>query len=179
VRYASRDLRLKDGKGPRYLATLLAAPGREVHVLQFVAAAPSLPSAAVSDGLSVGPPGAPLDDAPDEHARREYRARLNELRAELEEAEQLNDGGRAERIRAELDFLVSQLAERFGPHARTRSPAETARKAVTKVLRKQIGKLLDVHPALGRHLRDTVRMGKVCVYAPPAPVSWDVGFGPG
>ena len=28
-----RELRLKDGKGPRYLASLLAAPGREVHVL--------------------------------------------------------------------------------------------------------------------------------------------------
>jgi hypothetical protein len=47
------------------------------------------------------------------------------------------------------------------------------------VLRTQIGKLLDMHPALGRHLRDTVRMGTVCVYAPPAPVEWDVGFGPG
>src|SRR5262249_58899248 len=41
ARYAGRDLQLKDGKGPRYLATLLAAPGREVHVLQFVAAPPA------------------------------------------------------------------------------------------------------------------------------------------
>jgi hypothetical protein len=46
-------------------------------------------------------------------------------------------------------------------------------------LRTQIGKLLDVHPTLGRHLRDTIRLGKVCVYAPPTPVEWDVGFPPG
>jgi hypothetical protein len=128
--------------------------------------------------LSVGPLGAALDDAPDEHARREYRTRVNDLRAELDEAEQLADLGRAERIRAELDFLTSQLAERFRAHGRARGPAETARKAVTKVLREQIGKLLEVHPPLGRHLRDTVRMGKVCVYTPPAPVNWDVRFGP-
>jgi hypothetical protein len=177
VCYAGRGLRLKDGKGPRYLATLLAAPGREVHVLQFGAAPPSS-SAAVPEGLSIGVPGGVLDDAPDEHAREEYRARVADLRAELDEAEQFADNGRAERLREELDYLVSELAQRFGSRSRTRSHAETARKAVTKVLRTQIGRLLDVHPALGRHLRDTVRMGKTCVYAPQAPVTWDVGFGP-
>ena len=175
VHYAGRDLRLKDGKGPRYLATLLAAPGREVHVLQFMTASAPSPSA-VPDGLAVGSLGGILDDAPDERARREYRERLNDLREELEEAEQFADSGRAERLRAELDQLMGQLAERFGSHGRTRSHAETARKAVTKVLRTQIGRLLDVHPALGRHLRDTVRMGKTCVYAPPTSVGWDVGF---
>jgi hypothetical protein len=74
VRYGGRALRLKDGKGPRYLAILLAAPGRVV-------------------------------------------------------------------------------------------------------LRTQIGKLLDVQPALGRHLRDAVRTGTVCIYAPGTPVDWEVGFG--
>jgi hypothetical protein len=178
VRYADRDLQMKDGKGPRYLATLLVAPRREVHVLQFVApAAPS--SSGVHEGLSIGPPGGSLDDAPDQRARRAYRARLDDLRAELDEAEQFADTGRAERLRAELDQLLAQLAGRFGARAARRGPAETARKAVTKVLRTQIGKLLDVHPALGRHLRDTIRMGTVCVYAPPTPVAWDVGFGPG
>ena len=54
-------------------------------------------------------------------------------------------------------------------------PAETARKAVTKVIRTQIGKLLDLHPALGHHLRATVRMGTVCVYAPPTSMEWDLG----
>jgi hypothetical protein len=82
-------------------------------------------------------------------------------------------------LRTELDQLVAQLTSRYGSQGRTRGPAETARKAATKVLRTQIGKLLELHPALGRHLRDTVRMGTVCVYAPPGPVDWDVRFGPG
>jgi hypothetical protein len=179
VRYAGRDLRLRDGKGPRYLATLLAAPTREVHVLAFGATSSSPSPWAGHEGLSVGLPGGCIDDGPDQRARREYRARLDDLRTELEEAERFADNGRAERLRAELEELVAELAGCFGTRPTLRGPAETARKAVTKVLRTQIGKLLDLHPALGRHLRDTVRTGKVCVYAPPTPVPWEVGFGPG
>ena len=129
--------------------------------------------------LTIGTAGASLDDTADHHARREYRARLDELREELEEAEQFADIGRAERLRVEIEQLVAQLAGRFAGRPTLRGPAETARKAVTKVLRTQIGKLLDAHPALGRHLRDAVRMGRVCVYAPPAPLQWDVAFGDG
>ncbi len=176
VCYAGRDLHLKDGKGPRYLASLLAAPGRELHVLQFVATAP-LPTrtlAAAGEGLSIGAAGAALDDAPDDRARRAYRARLDDLRAEIEEAEAFADSGRAEQLRAELEQLVGELAGRFGTRTTRRGPAETARKAVTKVIRTQIGKLLELHPPLGRHLSETVRMGTVCVYAPPDPVAWDV-----
>jgi hypothetical protein len=179
VSFAGRELRLKNGKGPRYLATLLAAPGREVHVLQSTSAAVAPPSAGAADGLPAGLPGGSVDDAPDDRARREYRARIADLRTELEEAESFADTGRAASLHAELDQLTAQLAERFGSHRRTRGPAETARKAATKVLRTQIGKLLDLHPALGRHLRDTVRMGTVCVYAPPTPIDWDVRFAPG
>jgi hypothetical protein len=178
VRYAGGDICLKDGKGPRYLATLLAAPGRELHVLELAAmSAPPAPSGA-THGLSVGALGGSLDDAPDYRARREYRARLADLRAELDEAQRLGDLGRAEGLRGEADRLVAELAGRFSVRSARRGPAETARKAVTKVLRTQIGKLLDLHPALGRHLRDTIRLGTVCVYAPATIVAWSVGFGP-
>lgn len=179
VRYAGRDLRLRDGKGPRYLATLLAAPTREIHVLAFGATSSSPSPSSVHEGLSIGLPGGSIDDGPDQQARREYRARLGDLRTEIEEAERFADSGRAERLRAELDELVVQLARQFSTRPAVCGPEETARKAVTKVLRTQIGKLLDLHPALGRHLRDTVRTGKVCVYAPPTTVPWEVGFGPG
>jgi hypothetical protein len=177
VRYAGTDLRLRDGKGPRYLATLLAAPAREVSVLEFAAPSSAPSPWNVHEGLSVGAPGGCIEDGPDQQARRAYRDRLDDLRAELDEAESFADTGRAERLRAELDQLTSQLAECFGRRTPVRGPAETARKAVTKVLRTQIGKLLNLHPALGRHLRDTIRTGKVCVYAPPTPVAWEIGFG--
>jgi hypothetical protein len=174
VRYDGRDVCLKDGKGPRYLASLLAAPGRELHVLQFNAASGDARPAGIRDaGLSVGTM-TDGDDAADEQARRAYRARLDDLKAELEEAEEFADHGRAERLREELELLMTELSGRFGGRAPRRGPAETARKAVTKVIRTQIGKLLEVHPALGRHLSETVRMGTVCVYAPQSKVDWDV-----
>jgi hypothetical protein len=178
VRYRNRELRLKDGKGPRYLAILLAASGREFHVLQLAGGAPAAGVIAGVDGLSVASPEGALDDGPDARARREYRARLGDLQAELDEAERFFDSGRAERLRAEFDALVSELARHLGAHAHLRGPAEAARKAVTKVLRTQIGKLLDLYPALGEHLRDAVRMGGRCVYAPRTPTSWEVSFGP-
>jgi len=179
VRYEGKDVRLKDGKGPRYLAALLAAPGRELHVLQFVASAPEARRGIREEGLSIAASTsvAPSDDAPDEQARRAYKARLDDLRSELEEAEEFADVGRAERLREEIEQLVSQLAGQFGRRAPRQGPSETARKAVTKVIRTQIGKLLEMHPALGRHLSATIRMGTVCVYAPADAVAWDVGIG--
>jgi len=68
VRYAGREVRVRDGKGPRYLATLLAAPGREVHVLELGAEAGERPSPFAGDALAVGLPGGTLDQTPDERA---------------------------------------------------------------------------------------------------------------
>jgi len=175
VRFAGRAVRLRDGKGPRYLAALLAAAGRDLHVLDLASGAPATGVVAgTTDGLTIGSAGALLDDAPDARARREYRATLADLRTELDEAEAHCDTGRAERLQSELALITAQLAQQFGAHARTRGPAETARKAVTKVLRTQITKLLDVHPALGEHLREAVRMGTFCGYAPRAALTWEV-----
>ena len=99
--------------------------------------------------------------------------RIDDLRAGLDEAERFGDLGRAAHLRAEIDQLMTELSARFRSRSRTRGPAETARKAVTKALRTQIGKLLASHPVLGRHLHHAVRMGTVCVYAPSNRIDWD------
>lgn len=175
VEFVGRALRVKHGKGMLYLATLLGAPGRDFHVLELASGQASTVQAHAADGLAAtAAPGGAIDDAPDAQATRAYRARVAELREELEDAEERCDNGRAERAREELDFLATQLAQRFGRHVRTRGPAETARKAVTKVLRTQIGKLVDAHPELGAHLRGALRLGTVCSYAPRTPTCWTV-----
>lgn len=175
VAFAGREIRLRDGKGPSYLSTLLAAPGRSFHVLELAgsSAGPVVVRAGGTEGLEIVRGGS-VEDAPDAEARHAYRARVAELRAEIDEADESCDVGRAERLRTELEFLLQQLAQTFGGRARTRGPAETARKAVTKVLRTQIAKLLDSHPQLGEHLRDSVRMGTFCSYAPAAAPDWQI-----
>jgi hypothetical protein len=176
VAFDGREILLRDGKGPAYLATLLGAPGRDVHVLELAGgrADPAAVRSALSEGLAITS-GNDVDAAPDADALRAYRARIAELRAEIDEADERCDRGRAERLRDELDFLTAQLARTFGGRARSRGPAETARKAVTKVLRTQIARLLDVHPALGGHLRASIRMGTFCSYAPATPTCWTIG----
>lgn len=174
VRYGGTNCRVKDARGLHYLAALLTTPGREHHVLQLAGVdRAALPASMAVGGLRVAGLGMALDDAPDARARSEYGARADELRSGLDEAERFGDLGRAERLRAELEQLMTELATRFR-RARVHGPTESARKAVTKALRTQIGHLLAKHPLLGRHLRDAVRMGAVCVYAPSTRVDWNV-----
>lgn len=105
----------------------------------------------------------------DSQARAAYKQRVADLQAELEEARAFNDIGRIEALQEEMDFLTRELSQAVGLSGRVRkagSVAERARVNVTKALKaalKQIGK---VQPALGQHLRQTIRTGTYCSYAP-------------
>jgi hypothetical protein len=89
--YEEDAFRLKDSKGVRYLARLLAAPGDELHALEVAGAeAVGVREAAVEDGLQVGGFG-DAGEILDPQAKAAYRQRLEELRDEVEEAEAWND----------------------------------------------------------------------------------------
>jgi len=62
-----------------------------------------------------------------------------------------------------------------GRARRLGDPAERARKTVSWRLRSTLDRIDQAHPALGRHLRQSVRMGTFCSYEPDPPVRWDVG----
>jgi hypothetical protein len=114
----------------------------------------------------------------DATAKAAYQARLVELRAELEEAEGLNDPARATQARQELEFLVAELARAVGLGGRDRraaSHAERARLNVTRAIRSAMANLAHADPALGEHLSRTVRTGRYCSYTPDprAPITWE------
>jgi hypothetical protein len=178
-------VRLKDTKGLRHLARLLAHPGREFHAADLEAAQ-SRPSPAVvgPGGRAVGGELAvrpDLGDAGallDATARAAYQARLGELEAELEEAEGGNDPGRAATARQEREFLVQELGRAVGLGGRDRraaSHAERARLNATRAIRAAMANLARVNPALGRHLAATIRTGRYCAYLPDprAPIAWE------
>jgi hypothetical protein len=105
----------------------------------------------------------------DAQAKAAYKARLEELRAELEEAEGHNDPTRAAKARVELDFLVGELARALGLGGRDRraaSHAERARLNATRAIRAAIANLARANPSLGRHLAATIRTGRYCCYLP-------------
>lgn len=149
-------------KGMDDLATLLLAGGREVHCLELMGGA-----------VDERGTGEVLDDA----ARRAYEQRVRDLQRDLDEAEDANDRGRAERARAELDAVVDELTAALGLGGRARtsgSSAERARSAVTQRVRATVRRIDGVHPRLGRHLRAAVRTGTFCSYAPEEPVRWQL-----
>ena len=172
IAFEGRLFRLKDAKGLRYLSRLLEYPGREFHVLDLVALeesptpeAAGVPPREVDRAARLGDAGPMLDP----EAKAAYRGRLDELEAEIAEAEAWRDTKRAERARDERAALVQALAGAVGLGGRDRlaaSAAERARINITRAMKAALGRIQEHSPALGRHLTRTVRTGIYCSYAP-------------
>ena len=160
VGYRGLVVTLRDSKGLRDLARLLAEPEREVHVLDLAA------GAVVHGSDSPMPLG-------DVAAREQYKRRIVELEGEIDDAE--SRGHEPVAARTERDALVEALASAYGLGGRSRrapDEVERARKAVTRRIRDAISRIDRVHPSLGRHLDSSVHTGVFCRYAPERSVRW-------
>jgi tetratricopeptide (TPR) repeat protein len=167
VGWGGSAFRLKDAKGLGFLATLLAHPGREFHVLELAGAGPG-GGPAVPEGLQVGAAG-DAGEMLDPAARAAYRRRLADLRAECDEAEAFNDPGRAERARLEMEFLAAELSRGVGLGGRSRraaSVAERVRQNLSRTIGAAVRRIGAVEPRLGEHLAAAVRTGVFCSYEP-------------
>jgi hypothetical protein len=161
----------------RYLARLLADPGREFHVLDLVAA-----EAGQDAGDPAGLPRTAFGDAGemlDARAKEAYRRRLAEIDEDIEQARADGDARRAAQADAERDFLVQELARAFGLSGRDRraaSASERARAGVTRAIRQAIARIGAHHASLGEHLGSTIRTGTYCAYSPDprAPSRWEL-----
>ena len=159
LRYAGRTVRLRDSKGLRDLAVLIARPGEQTHVSEL-AGVPELP------GSDLGP-------VIDRRALGAYRDRLRGIDAELDSLDAGAPGSGA--LLSEREALLAELSATTGLGGRPRkagSPAERMRKAVTYRIRHAISRIGDAHPELGRHLLASVRTGTWCSYAPERPIDW-------
>jgi hypothetical protein len=158
VGYGGQIAYLRDVKGLHDLATLLARPGVELAAIDLAGAS----------GTSRRPEatGPTLDRA----ALAAYRRRLGELADDLAEAELSDDIGRADRARAEREWILAELrrSTRPGGAARTlgATTAGRARKAVSARIRDAIRRIAEVMPDLAAHLDRSVRTGTTCCYDP-------------
>jgi hypothetical protein len=152
---AGADVVLEDRKGLHYLAELVRAPGREMHVTQL------------ADLLEpAGDAGVVLDVK----AKDAYRRRLEDLRDTLEEARRFGDETRASRAEAEIDALVEQLAGAVGLGGRDRkmgSHVERARINVQRRLKDVLQRVEKQDAALGRYLAAAIKTGIWCSFCPP------------
>ncbi len=170
--HAGREVRLRDSKGLRDLARLLAEPGRPFPAVELAGAIGPARANVAADGLYE--PG-DLGELIDATARDAYRRRLADLDEEIDDADRAADTARSSRAIAEKDALVAQLSAAYGLGGRPRragDPAERARQTVTARVRDAISRVEAVHPDLGRHLRRSVRTGRTCAYEPDSPIEW-------
>ena len=175
VVFEGRTVRVRDLKGMRYLARLLADPGREFHVLDLVAAETGA-VAQVEGGLShteLGDAGEVLDV----RAKKAYRRRLAEIEDDIEQARAMGDTQRVAQAVAERDFLVRELSRAVGLGGRDRraaSASERARVGVTRAVRQAIARIAEHQPQLGEHLNRAIRTGTYCAYLPDprVPAGW-------
>ena len=154
--------------GMTQLARLLRSPGTEMS----------------ADDLngSNGTTHTDLGPALDARAKREYRQRINELQAEVDEAEHWADPERAESARRELDALITELRRAVGLGGRDRphgSGSERARVNVARNVRRAIAAIDKVAPQVAAHLTASVRTGHHCTYAPEpaARIDWTIDVG--
>jgi hypothetical protein len=185
VAYNDDVVRLKDSKGLRQIALMLAQPGREFPVteLEALVSGPAdadrpAPSRAGDHGeLGLRADTGDAGELLDAEAKAAYKARLDDLQEEIDEAEAFNDAERAEQARTEREFLVRELARAVGLGGRDRraaSHAERARLNATRAIRSAMANLAREHPVLGQHLAATIKTGRYCSYTPDprTPVAW-------
>lgn len=152
-------IHLADRRGLHDLARLLAKPGEEVSSLELAGAVVH---------------AAALDQV-DAKALQAYRRRLRDLDADIESASQAGRVKVAEKLEQERETLLNELKRVTGLGGRTRQTggaAERARSTVAWRIRHAIKKIEALHPALGRHLRHSVRTGSFCSYQPEQSVVW-------
>jgi hypothetical protein len=161
---------IRDLKGLKYVARLLADPGREFHAVDLVHLMEGHVGPDRSDGGIVV-----LDDA----AKDAYRRRLLDIEEDIADAEAANDLGRAELARRDREYIVAELRRAVGLGGRDRTvldAGERARTSVTRSIRYALARLAEHSPTVASHLQQHVRTGIFCSYAPDGlhPVTWVV-----
>jgi hypothetical protein len=176
IGYGGTTVLLRHSRGLALLAHLVRCPGRDIHVRELDSITPSggsaVARAAPAPDAGMLPLPGDCGEMLDAQARAEYRRRVVELRAELDDAEQRHDRGRAEILRAELDLLVDELRAAIGAGGRVRRASadiERQRVAITRRIRSAIAQIAKHHPSLGDHLASNVTTGYYCAYHPGTP----------
>jgi hypothetical protein len=192
VTLGARSALVRHSVGMLHLVVLLANPNVEIRAVDLVAGVAGLAEAGRD------PVAQPLLDPA---AVRDYRRRLTELTAEIDEAEATGPAkqttparqnpatparlDRAARARQERDWLIAQLGAGTGFGGRPRrfsDGTENARLAVGKAIRRAIARVAEADRIIGDHLTRTVHTGVRCAYlvqCPPAGVTARSASAPG
>lgn len=165
---AGSEFILLPSKGAAYLNILLANPG-----IQFSAVDLAFRVARNPDRYVLGSAGTNLDD----EAVKAYKARLMELREDLDRAKRDNDIGPQEALQAEIDALTDELKQGRGLGNRLRRASDDRdriRKAVGNAIRRTITHISQYDSRFAEHLKSpALRLGLNPLYSPSESISWE------
>jgi len=152
VRLGGRQVTVAHSVGMEYLAALIGQDGREVAAVELTG---GVAERAARQAV--------FDDA----AKAAYRRRVEDLRAEIDDADECNDIERAARAREELDALLDELRRAAGLGGRTRSfahDAERARVSVRKAITRALATVRAADPTLADELASRLVTGTRCSF---------------
>lgn len=160
LNFKNKSVTLKDAKGYHDIQKLISQPFQEFNCLDLM-------GSAVDEGRST--------ETIDAKAKADYIHRIKELKADIDEAEEMNQLEKISSLREEHDSLLDHLSTSLGLSGKRRkvgSTVEKARSAVTWRIRSAIKKIEKAHPELGNHLSKSIKTGTNCAYQPEVTVNW-------
>ena len=176
---------LPDLKGLHYIAYLLDNPGKDVSALDLEKSHPDSPDDTQATQISAaqldenGLETSSTDDYQpvlDKKAKQEYKDKLESLQDEREQAEQLGDEKRLERINKKTDAIRRELNSALRLYGKDRifsTESERCRKRVAKAIKYALNKLKPCDKRLAEHLSDYIHAGARCSYTPKEDVFWN------
>jgi hypothetical protein len=157
VTWQGEALSLEDTKGMRFLARLIAEPGRRYHVFELLEVD--------ATQVDLAHAGELLDDA----AIEAYRQRVHTLRAQADEHEAQGAEQATMAARLELEAIEDELSRALGLGGRKRragSAVEKARINVQRRIRDALRRIARTSPSLARYLDKATKTGTTCVFDP-------------
>jgi tetratricopeptide (TPR) repeat protein len=157
VERGARSVRVRHSRGLELLARLVERTGEEMHVLAL----------ASDSGSSLVE--ADAGEALDAEARRAYKARLEELEGEIDEAQEAHDAGRHQRLLAEREAIAHEVGRATGLRGRSRptaSASERARVNVQRRLKDAVARIAELDGELGDFFSHSLHTGTYCSFRP-------------
>ena len=159
VTVGDRTVSVPHNVGMVYLYELIANEGTAIPAVEL-ASSYSLTKGRRADAIL------------DETARAQYRQRISDLRADIDDADNCADLERAARARAELDILIEALARATGLGGRPRllnDDSEKARISVRKAISRALITIEEAEPEVAAALRARVVTGTYCLFLTAGP----------
>jgi hypothetical protein len=155
-----------------YIAILLRYPLKEIAARSLRALSSSTHSGTESNNAAIESEFADTEagshyERLDAKAVQQYKNRALEIKREIDDARELRDNAKIEKLIQDLEFIKAQLSADTGLRGKPRKFAddnEKARICVTNSIQRALQKIEETAPKTASHLRSNISTGTSLMY---------------